>query len=60
MQKFFSWFSSISYLDNLTDEDVVSINKIIISQKVMSLDGSSPKEVFELIYGSRLLCLLLK
>ena len=57
LRKYFPKGKSIDYL---TDEDVVSINNIIISQKVMSLGGSSPKEVFESIYGSRLLYLLLK
>ena len=57
LRKYFPKGKSIDYL---TDEDVVSINNVIINQKIMSLGGSSPKEVFESIYGSRLLYLLLK
>ena len=57
LRKYFPKGKSIDYL---TDEDVVSINNIIISQKIASLGGLSPKEVFESIYGSKLLYLLLK
>ena len=57
LRKYFPKGKSVDYLN---DEDVVSINNIIISQKIASLGGSSPKEVFESIYGSKLLYLLLK
>ena len=56
LRKYFPKGKSVDYL---TDEMVTVINETIISQKVMSLGGSSPKEVFESIYGSRLLYLLL-
>ena len=57
LRKYFPKGKSIDYLD---DEKVASINDIIISQKVASLGGLSPKEVFESIYGSKILYLLLK
>ena len=56
LRKYFPKGKSVDYL---TNEMVTVINETIISQKVMSLGGSSPKEVFESIYGSRLLYLLL-
>ena len=57
LRKYFPKGKSIEFL---TDEDVASINNIIISQRVASLGGTSPKEAFESIYGSKLLYLLLK
>lgn len=57
LRKYFPKGKSIDYLD---EEKVSAINDIIISQKVASLGGLSPKEVFESIYGSRILYLLLK
>lgn len=53
------YFPKGKSVDCLNDEMVATINETIISQKVMSLGGSSPKEVFESIYGSKLLGLLL-
>lgn len=57
LRKYFPKGKSIDYLD---EEKVSAINDIIISQKVASLGGLSPKEVFESIYGSKILYLLLK
>ena len=57
LRKYFPKGKSIDYLD---EEKVSTINDIIISQKVASLGGLSPKEVFESIYGSKILYLLLK
>lgn len=57
LRKYFPKGKSIDYLD---EENVSAINDIIISQKVASLGGLSPKEVFESIYGSKILYLLLK
>ena len=57
LRKYFPKGKSIDYLNN---EMVASINETIISQRVASLGGASPKEVFESIYGSKLLYLLLK
>ena len=54
------YFPKGKSIDHLKDEDVATINEIVISQKVASLGGDSPKEVFESIYGSKLLFLLLK
>ena len=56
LRKYFPKGKSIDYLSK---EDVMTINDVIINQRVASLGGSSPKEVFESIYGSRLLNLLL-
>lgn len=56
LRKYFPKGKSIDFLN---DEMVATVNETIISQKVMSLGGSSPKEVFESIYGSKLLGLLL-
>ncbi len=56
LRKYFPKGKSVDYL---TDDDVSSINNIIISQRVASLGGASPKEVFESIYGSKLLYLLI-
>ena len=57
LRKYFPKGKSIDYLN---EGKVSEINDIIISQKVASLGGLSPKEVFESIYGSKLLNLLLK
>lgn len=57
LRKYFPKGKSIDYL---TEEEVFAINNVIISQKIASLGGLSPKEVFESIYGSKLLYLLLK
>lgn len=57
LRKYFPKGKSVDYL---TDEDIFTINNVIISQKIASLGGKSPKEVFESIYGSKLLYLLLK
>lgn len=57
LRKYFPKCKSIDYLD---EEKVSAINDIIISQKVASLGGLSPKEVFKSIYGSKILYLLLK
>lgn len=57
LRKYFPKGKSVDYLD---DEMVATINEAIISQKVMSLGGLSPKEAFESVYGSKLLNLLLK
>lgn len=57
LRKYFPKGKSVDYL---TDEDIAAANNIIISQKIASLGGLSPKEVFESIYGSKLLYLLLK
>ena len=57
LRKYFPKGKSIAHL---TEEEVQTINNIIISQRVASLGGASPKEVFESIYGSKLLYLLLK
>lgn len=57
LRKYFPKGKSIDYLD---EEKVSEINDIIISQKVASLGGLSPKEVFESIYGSKIIYLLLK
>ena len=56
LRKYFPKGKSIDYLSM---DDVLTINEVIINQRVASLGGSSPKEVFESIYGSRLLNLLL-
>lgn len=56
LRKYFPKGKSIDYL---REEDVISINNIIISQRIASLGGSTPKEAFESIYGSKILCLLL-
>ena len=57
LRKYFPKGKSIDYLD---DEQLTVINDIIISQRIASLGGKSPKEVFESIYGSKLLYLLLE
>ncbi len=57
LRKYFPKGKSIDYLD---DEQLRVINDIIISQRIASLGGKSPKEVFESIYGSKLLYLLLE
>lgn len=57
LRKYFPKGKSIDYL---TDKEILTINEIVISQKIASLGGLSPKEVFESIYGSKLLNLLLK
>lgn len=57
LRKYFPKGKSIDYL---TEEEVASVNNMIISQKIASLGGLSPKEVFESIFGSKLLLLLLK
>ena len=54
------YFPKGKSIDHLTDEEIQTINNLIISQKVASLGGASSKEVFESIYGSKLLFLLLK
>lgn len=56
LRKYFPKGKSIDYLSM---DDVLTINEVIINQRVASLGGSSPKEVFESIYGSKLLNLLL-
>ena len=57
LRKYFPKGKSVDYL---TDEEITVTNNMIISQRVASLGGISPKEVFESIYGSKLLYLLLK
>lgn len=57
LRKYFPKGKSIDYID---EEKVSAINDIIISQKVASLGGLSPKEVFESIYGPKILYLLLR
>lgn len=54
------YFPKGKSIDRLTAEDIFTVNNMIISQKVASLGGLSPKEVFESIYGSKLLFMLLK
>lgn len=54
------YFPKSKSIDHLTDEDILTVNNMIITQKIASLGGLSPKEVFEQIFGSKLLFLLLK
>ena len=54
------YFPKGKSVDHLTDNDVATANNMIISQRIASLGGKSPKEAFESIYGSRLLYSLLK
>ena len=54
------YFPKGKSVDHLTDNDVATANNMIISQRIASLGGQSPKEAFESIYGSRLLYSLLK
>jgi len=54
------YFPKGKSIDHLTAEDIFTVNNMIIAQKIASLGGLSPREVFESIYGSKLLFLLLK
>lgn len=54
------YFPKGKSIDHLTDDDIKTVNEMIISQKISSLGGISPKEAFESVYGSRLLQLLFK
>ena len=57
LRKYFKKGSSINHF---SDSQIKEINDIIISQKIASLGGISPKEAFIHVYGKQLLELLFK
>lgn len=49
LRKFFPKKTSI---DRFTQEDITKINELILNEKLFSLDAHSPKEAFEIVFGS--------
>ncbi len=57
LRKFFPKGTSV---DNLTNEQIKEINMIILNTRVASLNGATPLEIFEKVYGKDILKDLLK